>query len=102
MLIQNLISHGDKLDKERQVDHWIYFPTDGDRQQFAKQILAKGFKIEGEGEVEAIDGKPFQLHFSRQDSVTVEATDDYILELWQLATQSNGTYDGWETFVVRE
>lgn len=101
-LIQSLIDQGDKIEEERQVDHWIYFTTNENRQGFVKEIAVKGFKIEDQREVEATDGKPFQLHISRNDPVTVEATDTYILELWQLAEQFNGTYDGWETFLVRE
>ncbi len=101
-LIQHLSDQGDKLEKERQVDHWIYFSTDADRQQFTKQILEKRFKIAGQREVEATNGKPFELHISRKDAVTSEATDGYILELWQLAEKFNGNYDGWETYIVRE
>jgi uncharacterized protein (TIGR01619 family) len=101
-LIQRLSDQGDNHEKERQVDHWIYFPTDADRQHFIKQILEKRFKVEGQTEVEATDGKPFQLHISRRDAVTAEATDGYILELWKLAAKFNGTYDGWETFIVRD
>jgi regulator of RNase E activity RraB len=101
-LIESLVNQGDKIQKVRQVDHWIYFSSESDREQFANQIKLNGFKIEDKGVADATDSKPFRLKVSRVDPVTVEATDKYIVELWQLAERYNGTYDGWETFLVRE
>ena len=93
---------GDKLDKERQVDHWIYFSTDQDRQKFLATIEGKGFKVEKQDVIEATDGRPFLLQISRFDKLTSAAADQYMLELWQIAEDCNGNYDGWESYSVKE
>lgn len=101
-LVQNISSQGDSLEKERQVDHWIYFSTAEDRSKFLKALTGKNFKVEGQRETDSDDRKPFQLHISRFDKVTSEAVNEYTIDLWQLAQDFNGEYDGWETSIVKD
>jgi uncharacterized protein (TIGR01619 family) len=101
-VIEQLGSHGDIHEKERQVDHWIYFANEQDRASFIRKLNGKGFRVEGKETVDHTDGKPFQLHISRVDKITPGSADAYILDLWQLAHDCNGDYDGWETFIVKE
>lgn len=90
---------GDKLDKERPVDHWLYFPTAKSRDSFVVFARAKSFKIESK---EMSDGaKPFQLHISRIDKVDLPSISKLTLQLRREAGKYDGEYDGWETFVVR-
>ncbi len=44
-VIENLEKHGDKLEKERLVEHWIYFKSEIDRENFLGAIRDKGFEI---------------------------------------------------------
>lgn len=102
LVIRNLMEHGDILEKERQVDHWIYFAQPHDREKFLSAIKGKGFRVESMEKQDNYPQRPFKLHISRNDKVTPEATDLYIIELWKIANECNGVYDGWETFIVRE
>lgn len=100
-VIQNLLKHGDNLEKERKVEHWIYFASEADRSRFLDSIADQGFSVEDLSEDEDYE-LPYKAQISREDKVTLEATDEYILDLWQKAQDFNGNYDGWETFIVKD
>ncbi len=101
LVIENLEKHGDKLEKERQVDHWIYFNSISDRENFIEAIKEDGFEIENKNKI-SDEENPFQLHISRTDKVDYQSVDDYVLYLWEKAQEFNGDYDGWETFVIKD
>ena len=42
------------------------------------------------------DPRPFGLHLHRVDAVTPDAIDNVCHELFVLAMEHNGEYDGWE------
>jgi hypothetical protein len=98
-VVMKLEESGDKLDKERLVDHWFYFPDAKSRDSFIAFARAKGFKIESK---EMRDGtRPFQLRINRMDKVDLPSISKLTLELRREARKYNAQYDGWETFVVR-
>ena len=99
-VIENLEKHGDNLEKERQVDHWIYFKSETDRENFISSIKGNGFEIM-EKETLSSGDSPFSLQLSRIDKVDYENVNEYVMYLWQEAQQFNADYDGWETFIVK-
>jgi uncharacterized protein (TIGR01619 family) len=101
-VVDNLEKNGDPLTKARQVDHWIYFKTDGDRTDFLKKIEPLKFDIVSGDEKTSFGDFPFKLHISRVDNVDLDSVDDYVLDLWKYANECNGDYDGWETSVEKE
>jgi uncharacterized protein (TIGR01619 family) len=90
---------GDKLDKERLVDHWLYFSDAKSRDSFIVYAKAKGFKIESKELRD--EAKRFQLHISRSDKVDLSSISKLTLELRREAKKYHGDYDGWEALVVR-
>ncbi|HWI93659.1 MAG TPA: DUF695 domain-containing protein [Flavisolibacter sp.] len=98
-VVTKLREAGDKLDKERQVDHWLYFSNAKSRDSFIVYAKAKDFKIESKETREG--AKPFQLHISRVDIVDLPSISKLTLELRREARKYDGDYDGWEAFVVR-
>ncbi|MEQ1924435.1 MAG: ribonuclease E inhibitor RraB, partial [Pyrinomonadaceae bacterium] len=82
-------------------EHWIYFASEAERSQFVTIVGEEGFSVEDLSKDEEHE-LPYKAQISRLDKVTPEATDDYILKLWQLAQDYKGNYDGWETFIVKE
>lgn len=101
-VLYNLHESGDSLEKERPVSHWAYFPTQQSRAQFISAVQEKGFTIEQESEAEdENDPNPFGVQIDRVDHVDQESIDMITIELFELAESLEGTYDGWETFVVR-
>ncbi|MFL9832328.1 DUF695 domain-containing protein [Flavobacterium sp. ST-87] len=99
-VIEQLKNGGDDLTKSRQVDHWIYFSNEKNRDLFEKRIAKNGFKIENKEKIDDPD-KPFKLHISRDDKVDSESISKITLELRKRAKELEGDYDGWETYVVK-
>jgi regulator of RNase E activity RraB len=83
----------------RDVHHWIYFRTAGDRSVYASSAKDLGYVVERE-----IDGKetqyPYGIIIARDQAVTPSLIDDAVLELFDLAQQVLADYDGWEARVV--
>lgn len=101
-VVENLESHGDPLTKERQVDHWIYFKTQTDRENFLNRIKDEGFQIINKDFTADSSEFPYSLHIARVDNVDLDSVNKYVLNLWELAEECNGDYDGWETSVEKE
>lgn len=101
LVIENLESHGDKLEKERAVDHWIYFKSETNREIFLGAIKDKNFEIVHKDLISSGDS-PYSLQLSRIDKVDYESVNEYVMYLWQKAQEFNGDYDGWETFIVKD
>lgn len=101
-VVDNLEEQGDPLTKSRPVDHWIYFKSDSDRNLFLSKIEHLNFDIVSKDETTSIGDYPYKLHISRVDHVDYNSVDYYVLELWELAEECNGEYDGWETAVEKE
>ncbi|WP_066632928.1 DUF695 domain-containing protein [Labilibacter marinus] len=100
-IIQQLLASGDDLSKARQVDHWVYFSSSKDRDNYEKSMLNNGFKVEEKKKLDDYD-LPYSLQFSRTDFVDPQTINKITRELRTLASKLNGNYDGWETFVIKE
>lgn len=99
-VIEQLQKGGDDLTKSRQIDHWLYFSNEKNRNLFEKLITQNGFKIETKEKIDDQD-KPFKLHISRNDKVDSESISKITLELRKKAKELEGDYDGWETYIVK-
>ncbi len=100
-VIENLEKHGDKLERERLVEHWIYFKSEIDRENFLRAIKVKGFEIVDK-DITSFGDSPFSLQLSRVDKADYESVNEYVMYLWEKAQEFNGDYDGWETFIVKD
>ncbi|WP_213278938.1 DUF695 domain-containing protein [Chryseobacterium indologenes] len=101
-VIDQLEKNGDDLTKAREVDHWIYFKTETDREAYIEQISNNGFSIVEKGYNKELDETPFVLHIKRMDNVDQNSVDDYVIYLWKLANELNADYDGWETSIEKD
>lgn len=101
-VVDNLVKNGDKLEKKREVMHWIYFTNENDRENFIQKIASKNFKVEEKNKVKENKEFSYNLRISRIDKVDYENIDDFTIHLWKLANENNGDYDGWETSVEKQ
>ena len=101
-VVENLESNGDTLTKRRQVDHWIYFKTQDDRQNFLTKIKDEGFQIINQATIKESTDFPYTLQIARVDNVDLDSVNAYTLSLWELAGEYNGDYDGWETSIEKD
>jgi len=97
-VLGGLLDAGDTLQPVREVRHWIYFGAPTDRQQFAANVKALGYRIGPEAE--GPEDRRFGLVIARDQSITPKQIDDAVLELYRLAKQAGAEYDGWEAALV--
>lgn len=90
---------GDKLDKPRPVDHFLYFKTESDRQAFIAIVSREKFSVAGKEKVKGVH--PFQLHLIKVEKAELGSICKTTLYLKNIAEKYNGAYDGWESVVVK-
>ncbi|MDD5717149.1 MAG: DUF695 domain-containing protein [Sulfuricurvum sp.] len=96
----HLKSQGDSLHLPRAIEHKGYFPSSELRAEFMSQIEAEGFKIKNV--MEAAENNPMLgLSFYRQDKPFYYDIDTLTLRLIDLCIRYEGSYDGWETSIVK-
>ena len=103
-LIENIRNSGDSM-VSRDLEHFILFKTEENREAFLKKVREAGFQ---EINLEADDGEcededteyPYELLIGREDSF--EDIDEIVWNLMDLAEEFDGAYDGWGCNVVRE
>ena len=100
-VIQNLIDNGDDIMVPRRVDHWIFFKTETDLNNFGDKIKEFKFYVES---IEDFNNKewPIQLVISREDAVDLKNISEITGSLRRIASEHNGIYDGWGTNVIQK
>ncbi len=101
-VIEQLEKGGDKLTKERDVFHWIYFKSDSDREKFLEKIKNDKFSIVDKGSDKSWGEFAYRLQIKRVDKVDQKSVDEYVIYLWKLANEMGGEYDGWETSIEKD
>jgi uncharacterized protein (TIGR01619 family) len=99
-VISKLKEAGDQPEKERLVDHWLYFKTETDQACFIPYAIKQKFKIVSK-EKTSDANRPYKLHIARTDKVELSAISAITIDLKRVAMRCNGAYDGWETAVVK-
>jgi uncharacterized protein (TIGR01619 family) len=99
-VVLNLVKAGDDLSKPRQVDHWLYFKTEADRDKFILYSSKQNFKVESKKYAKDSE-LHYQLQISRTDKVDLGSITKITAVLRKKAVELNGDYDGWETFVIK-
>jgi regulator of RNase E activity RraB len=101
-VLDRLKRAGDDLSKPRRIFHWLYFSASADRERCAESARAKGFGARILQTTKKPAAKnPLGLQLHRIDSVAPRAIDAVSLDLFTLAKQNAGEYDGWETQIVK-
>ncbi len=93
---------GDALNQPRLIEHWAYFPSPAARQQFQDTVAAASFKILGFDTIDVGKAARYGIHMARQDSIHVPYIHQLTWNLTRFAESLGGSYDGWETVVVKK
>ena len=101
-VIEQLEKGGDKLTKEREVFHWIYFKSDSDREKFLEKIKNDNFSIVSKDSDKSWGEFAYRLQIKRIDKVDQNSVDEYVIYLWKIANEIGGEYDGWETSIEKD
>ncbi len=101
-VVEQLKKAGDKLEKARNVSHWVYFEDDKTRENFIREITKLGFTPNNEYKTFKSDEKyHFGIMVERVDKVDPTSIDEVVTNIWQIARDLGGDYDGWETSVEK-
>ena len=101
-VISQLYQAGDSLTEPRPVDHFANFASPEAREAFAKAAVALGFEEVSRPDRTDDTGFPFALGLLRVDSVDAETIDRVTFELFELAQEHQGEYEGWGSSVVKK
>jgi hypothetical protein len=100
-VLEVLEREGDPLKGPRDISHWIYFRTIGDRDAFWDAIRPLEYRLESQPD-NPEGAFPFGLCIVRFQSVKQDAVDEAVIELFRRAKEFHGDYDGWEAEVISQ
>ncbi|MEN0006846.1 MAG: DUF695 domain-containing protein [Bacteroidota bacterium] len=99
-VIENLKRAGDQLDQARRIDFWLYFPSKALLESCKEELLPLGFSVEKIAINEQSDLQ-HELQIYKSDVVNINSIYSTTSELRTLAQKYQGSYDGWETVVIK-
>jgi uncharacterized protein (TIGR01619 family) len=101
-MIKTLLEKGDNITKTRDIEHFLYFKTQGNRRGFLTALDLPRFNVIDMPVEKTEPGEyPFKLVISRQDKPEVQNMDKITISFVQLAKKNSGRYDGWKTQVMK-
>ena len=98
--------HDDQVEVPRPIEHWLYFDTEQDMLSAIEKAAALGFTVYSSEKVEAEEGEEdledlgYRLILSKEN--TPIDIDGDTWDLIDIALDTHGNYDGWETILVTE
>ena len=99
--IEQLVESGDQLKSPRAVDHYASFGTEDHRSSFIKAATDKGYEVLGRNYKEDPDcERPYAVRVQKISPVDWDTIDEITFELFELAEDHDGDYDGWDSPVV--
>jgi hypothetical protein len=96
-----LKDNGDQLSAPREIDHWAYFASAEARDAFLKRTALLGYTArEALSPADIPGNEKFGARIFRIDAPD-DDFDEVTLELFELAAELGGEYDGWESPVEK-
>jgi len=100
-VLDALQKRGDALKLPRDISHWVYFRAAEDRANFRNAVRKLQYRVRSESELGGRD-YPLGICIVRFQSIQPAEVDDAVIELYRLAKECHGDYDGWETEVISD
>ena len=98
--------HDDQVEVPRSIEHWLYFDTEQDMLSAIEKAAALGFTVYSSEKVVPEEGKEVQEDLGYCLILSKENTpidiDGDTWDLIDIALDTHGGYDGWETILVKE
>lgn len=98
-VVLKLQEAGDKLEKTRPIDHFLYFKTEANRQAFIATVSKEKFTVAAKEKVKGVH--PFRLHLIKVEKTELGSISKTTLYLKNTAEKYKGVYDGWESVIVK-
>ena len=100
-LISRLETAGDPLTTPRPIDHFANFKTSEGREAFIAAAAGQGFEAVSRPERSDDEELPFAVGLLRVDAADPDTIDNVTFELFELAREHDGEYEGWTSPVVK-
>ncbi|MGZ5138448.1 MAG: DUF695 domain-containing protein [Burkholderiales bacterium] len=97
---QALRDKGDSLDQPRPIQHWAYFKTLDDRQQFIS-LVGPRFESVREFEAPGSNTGAFAVTLSHSGLPDYRSMNAFTVSVARYARECGGDYDGWEAQVCK-
>ena len=98
--------YDDQVEVPRPIEHWLYFDTEQDMLSAIEKAAALGFTVYSSEKVVPEEGKEVQEDLGYCLILSKENTpidiDGDTWDLIDIALDTHGGYDGWETILVKE
>lgn len=101
-VLLQLTKAGDKLIKERRIDHTLHFKTEEERRNFFLWAYEQKFFMDKDGLSKDTGAHPFVLKIYKVDKPDLTTINRLTMYLAKEATRFNGMYSGWETFIIKD
>ena len=96
----------DQVEVPRPIEHWLYFDTEQDMLSAIEKAAALGFTVYSSEKVVPEEGKEVQEDLGYCLILSKENTpidiDGDTWDLIDIALDTHGGYDGWETILIKE
>lgn len=99
-VLQQLMNAGDKMEKPRPIEHTLLLPGREAANQAKKSLERKGFTVVNETN-DPNEELPIRLTIQRVDPATPEHIMELSDQIFELTTDLDGEYDGWQSPIVR-
>ena len=96
----------DQVEVPRPIEHWLYFDTEQDMLNAIEKAAALGFTVYSSEKVVPEEGKEVQEDLGyclilSKENTPIDINGD-TWDLIDIALDTHGNYDGWETILVKE
>lgn len=98
--LEVLERHGDAFHVERDVSHWFNFSDAKKRDEFSKVLSQSGAVVRHTADYFASE-EPYGVQAMLRHAVDADSINRITDELRQAVKKAGGTYDGWETPVIK-
>ncbi|MCD9025445.1 DUF695 domain-containing protein [Cohnella silvisoli] len=98
-VVEQLKANNDDLHIPREINHWVYFLENKNREDFKRNLDSNFYKIVEEGTLQESE-YPYRLIISHTSTVEFETINKITTELLKKTIEADGNYDGWESPVI--
>ncbi|WP_420574085.1 DUF695 domain-containing protein [Kordia sp.] len=92
---------GDDVSTARKIEHYTTFASQNDMNLFAEAIEKLSYTVDYKKKINN-EEFPYEIKFHRKNSTKLETVMKFTTELIKLSKDFNGSYDGWETYVIKK
>jgi len=100
-IVEQLKAYNDDLQIPREINHWVYFLDNKNKEDFKRNLNTNFYKIVEENTLQETE-YPYQLVISHYSAAEFETINKITTELLEITKEFDGNYDGWQSPVINK